>query len=540
MPGWFDHWPKTKLFLGAMLFRLLTALLFKQPGYSDGYYYSNVAEGLWRGRGFREDYIWNYLGQPLPDHLLNNPSSLYWMPFTSILIGLSYLIGGSPAFIFSQLPSVILSAGLAPMAYLLCQDFFGPGHPRLRRYGWLCGSLSIFCGLYAPWFTFPDNFAPFAFLSCAFLICFYRALHLPVGQARRLNGYMLGAGVCGGLAYLTRVDGLLLLIAVPLTVLIYRFWLKQASGLGWQAVGLMLLAFGATISPWLLRNLLEVGQVLPGGGTKTLFWREYNDFFTYKKPLDLAYYLNLTDPSPKWGLFPLLQSKLSALLENLWTWGRGALFLSPLFIVGLLSGRPRTWQRPEFLPFVVYSLLLYLAMSLAFTFPGTRGSVFHSTGGLLPFIFLASMLGLDAFIEWFSRRYRPKAAARRKRSYGLLVLGAYFLISVFSALNLSRNWNEDYDQLRLVGLWLDTQKGEQLMMVPDAPAFWYVNHRPALVLSSDSLEVNLELAHRYHIRYLMIQPLHLPDSLAELAEKHTAPGLKPVARLGEVQIYEVL
>ena len=544
MPGWFDHWPKTKLLLGGLLFRSLIALLFRQPGYADAFYYSNVAEALWRGRGFREDYIWNYLGRPLPDHLLNNPSSLYWMPLTSILIWLAYSLGGSSFFV-SQLPNILLSASLAPLAYYLCQDFFGPGDPRLRRYGWLCGGLAIFCGIYAAWFTFPDNFAPFALLSCLFLVASYKALRLPADQQGKIRRWMALAGVCAGLAYLTRPDGLLLLAAPPLATLLYRRWLRQSSGLGWTGLSIMIGMAGLTIAPWLLRNLLDSGQILPGGGTKTLFWREYNDFFTYVKPLDLPYYLNLTYPSPGWGVGPILTSKLSALLENLWLWGRGALFLSPLFVIGLWArsdrGRLRNWQRAEFLPFVVYSVLLYLAMSLAFTFPSTRGSTFHSSGGLLPFIFLASILGLDRAVDWLSRRYRPKAAARRQRSYGLLILVAYVLISVFSALNLSRNWNDDYDQVRSVGLWMDSQGlGNTLMMVPDATAFWYVNHKPSLLLTSDELPVDLELAHRYGIRYLMLQPLHLPDALSSVLDNKGAPGLKLVARLGEIQIYEIV
>ncbi len=56
---WFGpaHRPYWLLLRLALLVRLATALLFHQPGYTDAYYYSNVAESLWRGQGFREDYI---------------------------------------------------------------------------------------------------------------------------------------------------------------------------------------------------------------------------------------------------------------------------------------------------------------------------------------------------------------------------------------------------------------------------------------------------------------------------------------------------
>ncbi|MDB5078847.1 MAG: hypothetical protein JWP00_771 [Chloroflexi bacterium] len=546
--------PYWLLLVLALVIRFATALLFHQPGYTDAYYYSNVAESLWRGQGFREDYIWNYLARPLPETAVGNPGSLYWMPLTSVLIYFAYLLTGGPSFLASQLPGILFSAALAPLAFYLATTIFGPA-ARGRRYGWLAGWLVIFSGIYAGYFVLPDNFAPFALLSAAFLAVITRTLQRLAANRPGIYRRAALAGLLAGLAYLTRVDGLIL-VAVPFLVGFLQ-WprLKPVRPLALKAGLIMLALFGLTVSPWLFRNLADTGQLFPGGGFKVLFWREYNDFFSFSKPLDLPYYLNLTQPAPDWGLGPLLGSKLSALLENLLIVGRGALFLTPLFVIGLFTreaaagqaspeapvgSQPFLWQRLEFQPFLVYTLLLYLAMSLAFTFPGTRGSVFHSSGGLLPYIFLVCLVGLDRVIAWLGKLSRPRATAARQRNYSLVVAIAFVCLSVGLVFSMLGNWNKDYEELRPVGAWLDAnEKPDVVVMLPLGPAYWYVTHRPSVATASDPLPVNLEIARKYRARYLVLLPDHYPDSFAGLFATKKAPGFELVATFGEVQLYRL-
>jgi hypothetical protein len=547
--------PYAALFGLALLFRLLCGLFFSQPGYTDAYYYSNVAESLWRGRGFREDYIWNYLAHPLPATPFNNPSSTYWMPLTSILIYLSYLLTGGPSFLASQLPNMLISAGLVPLTYYCVKDIFG--NERGEYYGWMSAGLMIFCGVYAPYFTLPDNFAPFALCTLLVLIFTYKALRLPPNEKRKALGLMALAGVFTGLSYLTRVDGVLLLGVALLALLANRYLFKRESALGWAALGVMALAAALTITPWLLRNLADTGQLFPGGGLKTLFMREYNDFFSATKPLDLPYYLNQTDPSPNWGIGPLLWSKLDALFQNLLIIGRPTLFfMAPLFFWGFFtrvasketslagskeSGRVWLGLRAEFLPFTLYLGVLYLAMSLVFTFPSTRGSVFHSAGGLLPFFYALIFVGLDRFVQWLGTLSRPKAGPQRQRFYGRLLLVVSLGLALFYAVRLPSDFTGDYEEVKAVAAWLNQNgAGDALPMVPDVPAYYYLNHRPAIEIAPESLEVNLDLARRYGARYFMLQPNHAPQNLMDtLYTAKKAPGFKLVAQLGEVQLYQL-
>ena len=66
----------------AFIVRLLTALLLKQPGYTDAYYYAVGAQQLYEGQGFSEPFIWNYLDPP---ETVSHPGYSYWMPLASIL-----------------------------------------------------------------------------------------------------------------------------------------------------------------------------------------------------------------------------------------------------------------------------------------------------------------------------------------------------------------------------------------------------------------------------------------------------------------------
>lgn len=573
--------PYITLFALALLCRLAVAWLFQHPGYSDAYYYSDIAQNLWQGQGFRENFIWNYLGRPLPTAPFHNPSSTYWLPLTSLLIYLSYFLSGGTDFWAAQLPMVLISAALAPLSYYIALDIFGPTLG--KRYGWLTGLLTIFCGVYALYFSLPDNFAPFALLTCLFLVYNYKVLRLPKNsQQHRTQALKLMAlaGVVAGLSYLTRVDGVLLLAVAVLSLVVCRYVLRQQTALSWSSLGLMLLTFGLTVSPWLWHNLQTSGQLFPGGGLKTLFMREYDDFYSYSKPLDLGYYLNQADPSPSWGLFPLILSKLDALWQNLLLLGRGTLFfMLPLFGLGLFSRFQNrlpeplpaqstalaavekeraasqtyppnlelswkqsgtTWRRPEFLPFVLYLVVLYLAMSLLFTFPSTRGSIFHSSGGLLPFFAAIIAVGLDAFIIALGKLSRPKAAAARLRAYSRIIVGAAILMSIFFVITPPLEWQTTYVRLEQVNNWLDSHGyGSALLMVPDVPAYNYVTHKAAIVISSDPLPVDLALAKRYGVSFLLLQPDHAPAALNPLYLKHTYPGFKLVARFGEVELYQL-
>jgi hypothetical protein len=546
--------PYLILFFGSLAFRLLIGLLYQQPGYTDAYYYANSAISLWEGRGFREDYIWIYLGRPLPESAFNNPSNTYWLPLTSVLIWFGYLFGGGPQnFLAAQLPIMLVSSLLPPLAYYFGKDVFGA---QGKRYGWLLGILTIFCGIFALYFTLPDNFAPYALFSFLFLIFSYKALRLPPERKSASWKFMALCGLTAGLAYLTRVDGVILLVVPPLSLLGYRYLLREKSGLLWRSMLLMGLVFSLTISPWLIHNLIATGQLFPGGGTKTLFMREYNDFFSYNRELDLAYLLNLKDPSPTWGIGQLIGSRFEALLLNLLVVARITLFVfTPFFILGLFSRqvpdealpvaslkKPGTlWRRAEMLPFIVYLILLYLAMSLAFTFPSTRGSLFHSSGGLVPFVLAFTIAGLDLTAKLVSRK-NPKRAVNRANGYNGIMVVIIIIGTLFLGIAPAGTWDDTtYEQMKDIAAVLDQRgaKPTDVIMHPDAPAYYYVTRRPSISFSNESIETNLEIMRRYKAKYVVLVPDNTPASFKPMLDNKAYPGFEYLGSLDDIQFYKV-
>ncbi len=264
--------------------------------------------------------------------------------------------------------------------------------------------------------------------------------------------------------------------------------------------------------------------------------------------------------SPGWGLLPIIYSKLGALFLNLLIIGRGTLFfMAPLFLFGFffrdkLRETPERevkhlegsgWKaleglQPGLLPFTLYLVLLYLVMSFFFTFPSTRGSVFHSSGGLLPYLYLVSLAGLDKFIGWVGTFSRPGAFKARQNFYRTVLIGASILVSVGFTLNLASSWNEDFDNISQAKTWLKANvPANALVMVPDAPAFYFVTGRSAIVISTDSLKQNLDIARRYGASYMVLQTKYLTGPLYDLFYKGGIQGFELVARLNETKIYRL-
>ncbi|HMQ56515.1 MAG TPA: hypothetical protein PKD98_30830, partial [Anaerolineae bacterium] len=207
------------LLLLALAVRCLAALPQQQPSYFDAIYYYVNGVNLAEGRGFVEDFIWNYLDQP---DGLPQPSHRYWMPLTSILVAFGMAAGGVN-FAAAQIPFILLSALLAPLSYGTAMLLSGQ-----RRHGWLAGLLAIFSGFYFPYWTATDNFTPFALTGAlALILAWWANWRTCPEQSPRPSeleawdriAYILTAGVCLGLAHLARADGLLLLVATILATI---------------------------------------------------------------------------------------------------------------------------------------------------------------------------------------------------------------------------------------------------------------------------------------------------------------------------------
>lgn len=512
------------LFGLAVLVRLLSAWPQRQPNYMDAAYSYVNALNLLAGRGFVEDFVWNYLGQPgLPPQ----PSHLYWMPLTSILAWLGMVVGGT-SYRAAQVPFILLSALLAPFCYQVTYQLSGQ-----RRLAWLAGLLAIFSGFYFPYWTAIDNFTPFAIAGSLSLLMAWRGIEdsrlkidyslrfmsIPYSLSTIFNPqslWLFAAGICTGVAHLARADGPLLLITIILLLLYYT--LRPTLYVSRLTLPL-LLGYLVVMTPWFIRNWQVLGTPLPSAGSQTIWLANYDELFSYGRELSARTFF-----AQGWG--PILQGRWWALTINLQTvlavWGM--IFLAPLVLVG-------GWQlrrHPLMQLAGLYALLLFLAMTLVFAFPGARGGLFHSGTALLPFIYAAALVGLDGVVDWIAARRRRWDASLAKQFFGLgLVVMAVALSGFVYYGRVLKNdaWNKADTLYPTIAAWVAQQKPSATVMIGNPPAYRYHGGGLSVIVPDENIETTLQAAHRYHVDYLILDQNH-PVPLAEIyTQTITYPGL---------------
>lgn len=518
------------LLLSALVLRLLTAWALHQPGYTDAYYYAVGARQLYEGEGLSEPFLWNYLDPPAS---LPHPGYLYWMPLAAILGWLGMEVLG-PTFRGLQAPFVLLSALLPLLVYGLAWDLgrsIARSGRQRRRYALLAGMLALFPGFYAHVLVLPDNFTPFALAGA---LCLWAA-----GRGLR-QGQPLWFGLAGlaaGFGHLSRADGLLL-PGIVLAAALAQLW-PAAGGRGGARQALAGAALGlagylCVMAPWFARNWQVTGQALPTSGTQTLFLTDYDDMFAYGRPLTVESYL-------AWGWPAIVQSKVQALAVNL-----QRLWAEALVIVLLPFSALGLWRlRHDRLlwPFLLYLPLLFLAMTLAFTFPGMRGGLYHSAAALQVFFLAAAGPGLESSLLWAARHRHGWHLDRAWRPFSAGLVALAMLVTAFALWRsgvLTGDWNRrdwGHDE---IGRWLaDQGEANALVMVGDAPAFTWHTGQPAITIPNEPPGTIVAVAKHYDARYLLLDKARPRTTDALYEGRLDVSAVEQVYEVGEWQLYDI-
>jgi hypothetical protein len=267
------------------------------------------------------------------------------------------------------------------------------------------------------------------------------------------------------------------------------------------------------MSPWLVHNWTTTGRLLSIAGAKSLFLTNYDDLYGLGKTLDLSTYLS-------WGVGNILSSKLDALWVNLQTLVAvvGMIVLAPLAVIGF-------WQRRRaalYQAVMVYGAALYLAMSLAFTFPGARGGMFHSGAALLPFVFSAALVGLDAVVGWAAARIPTWEAAKARRGFTWELVGLAVLMSVALYGLRMRGWNQADAVYGAIGARLRVvpQRGQPstVVVVNNPPGYVYHTGQWAIAIPNGDTDTLLAAARRYGAAWVVLEANH-PAALSGLYDQ---------------------
>jgi 4-amino-4-deoxy-L-arabinose transferase-like glycosyltransferase len=501
--------PVTLLALSGLVVYTLAAWPISQPGTMDSHYYYGGGRSLLQNRAFVEPYVWNYLDNP-PG--LPAPSHLYWMPLPSILVALSQSLLGQ-TFAAAQIPFILLAAALPLVSYATSWTLSSR-----RRHGVVAGLLTVFSGFYFPYWAIPETFAPFAVAGGLALYGLGRWMETHDDR------WLLGAGLLAGLGHLCRADGVLLLgIGLLLVLLGTR---RRPPSLV-RSIAALLVGYLAVMAPWFARNWHVIGRPLSAAGTRTVFLRSYDELFSYGTLPSLEHYL-------AWGWVNIARSKLQAGWASLQTFiaVNNLVFLTPLSLIGFWATRRRSFLWPAW----AYGATLYGVMTLLFTYPGMRGGLFHSSAALLPALFAASMVGLDAAVSWVARR-RPRwdrRQAQRFFSLGLVVLAMGMSLLIYSRRVIGTgswaapSWNQADQAMSQIGRWIRTQtEAEPVVMVGNPPAFTYHTGLWSVVLPNEDIAETARAAQRYGARYMVLDQ-NRPAPLASLysgVETHPALAL---------------
>lgn len=488
----------------------------------DASYTVHVGSNLAQGRGFVENVLWNYLDEPAR---LPHPSNLYWLPLPSVLAALSFLFFGI-SYHAAQVPFILLSCALPLLAFYLARRMSGRDD-----YAWAAGLLAAFSGFFTVYWVSPDNFTTFALTA---------DLALLFGALALLNWdwkLFFAAGACAGLAQLSRADALLLLGALGIGA-VARWSVKETrprARTGLICSGSLVGGFVLVLLPWLARNVSVVGSPLAPGAARILWLQSYDEFFSYDVArLTFSRYLG-------WGLGNIVSSKVTALGFNalVLLFGVTQIFLAPFAVIGFWKLR----RRIEMQLALIYLLLLIVAMSLVFTFPAMRGSMFHSSAALVVHAAVAAQQGLDAVVSWVARR-RPRWNAGQAAIFfraGAVAL-AFFLSlflyaqgvfgNVLGGSNTIALWNGRDMEYAAVGKELDALNvpGDSPILTVDPPSFVNDTGRQSVYIPTESVSAIFEAAAKFGAEYLVLQYDH-PRPLHNLyLDESQVAGLVPIYR----------
>lgn len=503
----------------SLAFQAFWMVRLEHPSYFDAYYYTVNAQQLAAGEGFTTEIIWQYLDAP---DALPAPSHTYWMPLTSLVGAAGYRLLGT--FRGAQLPFWLMAGLLPLLSYAISW--------RLTRERWQARTAALFTaagGYYAAYWVQPTTFVLFAWVGGGCLLALAYAQERPGPVA------WLVAGVGAGLAHLTRADGALLLaVALFLWFLQLRDWRLQRLETDLRAIaaGLFLLFAGylLVMGGWFWRMWALIGRPLSTAGTETLFLTEYNDVFAYNRHFALGDYLD-------WGWANILISKLEASWLAIQTFiaVTGLTAFTFFMVIAWIrlarcSGPRRSPVSCRFLrPFTWYTLVLFGAMSLIFTFPGQRGSLLHSSTALWPWSMALVAAGLGVVVDWIAARrtrWQPQLA---KRLFAVSFLILAYVVTFFVALGQPLR-QEEAAVYRTIGERLPE---ETVVMTSDPPGFHYHTGLRAVVAPNEPPAVMLEAARRYGAAYLLLDKEH-PPPLADLYAGQTElPAVRFVEEFGD-------
>jgi hypothetical protein len=393
-----------------------------------------------------------------------------------------------------------------------------------------------------------DSSAPFALLAAL-------ALATSIRKPGEQGGYFL-TGLLIGLSYLSRAHGLLLLLAVPLAWWLlpeperpplelpdkpearfaWSHWPRQQDSQAARGTDFgpriysvldLLVGFAIVVGPWLVRNYMTFGTVLPGSALEQAWLSDHIDAFNYRAHPTVDTFL-----AQSWRA--ILDLRLQALRHN------ASVFLVSSFAWGLLAV-PGHWllrRNWSFFPPLVYTLLLLLVTALVFPTSSLTGMFYHSLGAVTPFLALAAAYAVQRGAQLLGRRRRRADFIFVTVMAGLLALAGWQISKTLPS--VAERHRAEGEQFQAIADWLaENSASDQVVMTTQPYTLNYVSDHPAIALpGNEPPDAAWEAAQLYGARYLVITNVHglYPQILLDAPD----PRFRLLEDMGTTQIYEIL
>ncbi|PWH11812.1 MAG: hypothetical protein DDG60_16280 [Anaerolineae bacterium] len=505
------------LFVLGLVFNSAIAWFQRAPGYMDADYYYAGGVRLFQGHGFTENYLWNYLDNP---QSLPHPSHGYWFPLASILAAGGMMLLGNDSFAAGRLGFLLVAALVPPVSAALAFSF-----TKQRNLAFASGFLAVFCGYHAPFLPTTDNFGIFMLLGALFFLLFPRT--------GKVAPFLMG--LVAGLMNLARSDGILWL-AIGGGGLFLR-WLKERKPFVSAFLSpalLFTLGYAIVMGPWMARNLSIWGTPLTPAGSRVLWMTRYDETFAW--PPDRVNYQNWRAA----GWDAAIQARLEALTLNIVNSiaAQGVVLLAVFAPIGLWVLRTDLRARLAALAW----LILFIVLTFIFPFAGSRGSFFHAAAALQPVWWAAAPVAVEFLVSKARQRGRFTPEAFGIFRFALVAFMGMLTLALLYISLIEKDWNEFqsvYQRAEQILVENGAQSSD-VVIVANAPGYFAVNRRPAIIVPDEDLETTRRLARQFGARFLILEKTYYTDPMIPVYQNpHNQPGLVYLGEFDEVRLFRI-
>ena len=495
------------IFIVALVVRAYFAAQIVFPKPEDTAYYVGVARNILEGRGLVSDAIWSYQTPPL---VFPRPAFEVWLPLPTFLAVVPMALFG-PTFAASQVSSVVVGALVPVLAWRLALDIAAERNVGIERARWIGLGTGLTTGVYLPLLlssALPDSTMTFTVITLGACLLMTRLVRDPRGAALT-DPRLLALGALLGLGMLTRNE----------TVWLAMIWAAMAwfavrgpAALRLRLIGVVAVVALAIFTPWAYRDLVVLGNPLPGQAVTNALYLSGFDIFAWNDPPTLARHLAI-------GPAALVELRIVGLTHNLFN---VLLFLGiPVSVIGL-AALPWQGRGAAVRPLLWISLIMFFVTSLLFPAATQWGTFLHAAGPVHVLLVISAVLALDAGIARLGRRMgwtNPIAWLGTALGVGSSLLFSIALLPTFGA--GSHGTQDLYVELgarmAAIGRPLDKTAGPVITNFP----IWMAEAEriPSLALPDEPPEDVLDLARHFPGTRLVVlispQGKHWPGDLAK-------------------------